>query len=75
MQTRNRFDSKLIMFCLAISDLVIFNVRGNVDDNAQRLLTNCYEKRDALNLSESDKPEILLVLNINNSSRIEESMR
>ena len=61
------------MFCLAVSDLVIFNVRGNVDYNAQKLLTNCYDRREALNLTEAEKPEIVLVLNINNSARIEES--
>ena len=30
---RENFDSKLVLFCLAISDMVIINVRGNIDNN------------------------------------------
>lgn len=30
---RKNFDSKLVLFCLAVSDFVIINVRGNLDQN------------------------------------------
>jgi GTPase Era involved in 16S rRNA processing len=30
---RKNFDSKLVLFCLAVSDLTIINVRGNIDKN------------------------------------------
>jgi hypothetical protein len=28
---RRNFDSKLVLFCLAVSDLTIINVKGNID--------------------------------------------
>jgi GTPase Era involved in 16S rRNA processing len=30
---RQNFDSKLVLFCLAISNFVIINVKGNIDKN------------------------------------------
>jgi GTPase Era involved in 16S rRNA processing len=32
-EDRENFDSKLVLFCLAVSDFVIINVRGNLDQN------------------------------------------
>ena len=32
-EDRENFDSKLVLFCLAVSDFVIINVRGNLDKN------------------------------------------
>ena len=38
---RENFDSKLVLFCLAISDMVIINVRGNIDNNVEKILRIC----------------------------------
>jgi hypothetical protein len=35
---RKNFDSKLVLFCLAVSDFTIINVRGNFDKNTKDML-------------------------------------
>ena len=47
-----------MLFCLAVSDIVVINVRGNLDFNTERILRICYEKLEALNKMEEMK-EIL----------------
>lgn len=39
---RADFDSKLALFCLGVSDFVIINVRGNLDQNTEKILRICY---------------------------------
>jgi GTPase Era involved in 16S rRNA processing len=39
---RIKFDSKLVLFCLAVSDLTIINVRGNIDKNTEIMLKICH---------------------------------
>lgn len=41
-QERKNFDSKLVLFCLAVSDFVIMNVRGNFDANTERIVRLCH---------------------------------
>ena len=43
-EDRDGFDSKLVLFCLAVSDIVIINVRGNLDQNTEKILRICYDK-------------------------------
>ena len=43
-EDRDDFDSKLVLFCLAVSDFVIINVRGNLDHNTEKILRICYDK-------------------------------
>jgi GTPase Era involved in 16S rRNA processing len=70
---RKNFDSKLVLFCLAISDFVVLNVRGNVDKNTEKIVKMCHERLIDLNIKEEKRPEIIVVLNQNASKRIEES--
>ena len=63
---RKNFDSKLIMFCLAVSDFVIINVCKNYDSNTNSLLKLCNERLEDLEIKDpSKKPEIVIVLNQN----------
>jgi hypothetical protein len=41
---RQNFDSKIVLFCLAVSDFTIINVRGNFDKNTEKILKICHEK-------------------------------
>jgi hypothetical protein len=38
---RGNFDSKLILFCLTVSDIVLINTKGNIDSNTSNLLKLC----------------------------------
>lgn len=38
---RINFDSKLVLFCLAVSDIVVLNVRGNIDSNSAKMMKLC----------------------------------
>ena len=49
-QDRKDFDSKLVLFCLAVSDFIIINVRGNLDNNTEKILRICYEKLESLRM-------------------------
>ena len=46
---RQNFDSKLVLFCLAVSDFVIVNARGNLDSNTKKIMKVCKEKLCELN--------------------------
>ena len=41
-EERKDFDSKLVLFCLAVSDFVILNVRGNFDQNTEKIVKICH---------------------------------
>jgi GTPase Era involved in 16S rRNA processing len=46
---RNQIDKKIVLFCLAISDYTIVNVRGSVDQHTETILSMCYDKIEGLN--------------------------
>ena len=41
-EDRKDFDSKLVLFCLAVSDFIVLNVRGNVDKNTEKIFRLCH---------------------------------
>ena len=43
-EKRNNFDTKLVLFCLSISDIVIINTKGNLDKNTSQIVSLCSEK-------------------------------
>jgi ATPase subunit of ABC transporter with duplicated ATPase domains len=43
-EDRRDFDSKLVLFCLAVSDIVVVNVRGNFDLNTEKIVRLCHER-------------------------------
>ncbi len=40
-ERRTNFDSKLVLFCLAVSDFVLINTKGNMDSESTRILKSC----------------------------------
>jgi hypothetical protein len=61
------FESRLALFCFAISDLVIVNVQRNLDSNTFRILESSWAHLDAVS-SENKKPQIIIVSNQNSST-------
>ncbi len=45
---RKDFDSKLVLFCLAVSNFVIVNTKGNLDNESQKIMKSSLDKLDAL---------------------------
>ncbi len=56
-----------------ISDQVIVNVRGNIDNNTEKMLRLCNEKLNGIKLQNFIKPAMMLVSNQNSSSQIQDS--
>ena len=72
-EDRKDFDSKLVLFCLAVSDFIVLNVRGNIDKNTEKIFRLCHQRLEDLNIEKEKQPEIVVVLNQNASDRKEES--
>jgi hypothetical protein len=68
-EDRKDFDSKLVLFCLAVSDFIVLNVRGNVDKNTEKIFRLCHERLTDLKIDKEKRPEIMVVLNQNASDR------
>lgn len=45
---RNDFDAKLVLFCLAVSDFVLLNTKGNFDISSSRILKSSLDRFEAL---------------------------
>lgn len=45
---RLNFDRKLVLFCLAISDIVLINTKGNLDNESIKILKSCKKKFEGL---------------------------
>lgn len=45
---RKDFDSKLVLFCLAVSDYVLINTKGNLDNESSKILKSSMERFEAL---------------------------
>ena len=43
-EKRNNFDTKLVLFCLSISDIVIINTKGNLDKTTSQIVSLCSER-------------------------------
>ena len=59
------------MFCLAVSDFVLINVRGNFDINTEKIVRICHQRLKDLNIEGERRPEIIVVLNQNASDKKE----
>lgn len=55
-EDRKDFDSKLVLFCLAVSDFVIVNVRGNFDKNSEKIIRLCHQRLEDLNIDKDKRP-------------------
>jgi predicted GTPase len=45
---RKGFDAKLVLFCLAVSDFVIINTKGNLDDGSAKIIKSSFDRFAAL---------------------------
>lgn len=70
---RKDFDAKLVLFCLAVSDIVIINTKGNIDIESSKILKSSMERFSALTEENLEWPEVYLILNQNNNSNINTS--
>lgn len=55
-EDRKDFDSKLVLFCMAVSDFVVVNVRGNFDVNTEKVVRLCHQRLDDLNIEKDRRP-------------------
>ena len=57
------FDRTMVLFCLAVSHVVIINVKGDIGEEIQNLLQICAYSLNKLKVSTVKAPKIFFVLN------------
>ena len=57
------FDRTMVLFCLAVSQVVIINVKGDIGNELQNLLQICTYSLNKLNVRKVAAPKIFFVLN------------
>ena len=57
------FDRTMVLFCLAVSQVVIINVRGDIGSELQNLLQICAFSLNRLKVSKVKAPKIFFILN------------
>ena len=57
------FDRTMVLFCLAVSQVVIINVRGDIGSEMQNLLQICAYSLNKLKVKKVTAPKIFFVLN------------
>ncbi|CAF1511769.1 unnamed protein product [Rotaria sp. Silwood1] len=57
------FDRRLVLFCLAVSHLVIVNMIGEINDTLKDMLTLCADTLKLIGVSRVSKPKVHFVLN------------
>ena len=57
------FDRTMVLFCLAVSQVVIINVKGDIGEEIQNLLQICAYSLNKLKVSKVKAPKIFFVLN------------
>ena len=57
------FDRTMVLFCLAVSQAVIINVKGDIGEEMQNLLQICAYSLNKLKVSKVAAPKIFFVLN------------
>ena len=59
----DQYDKRLILFCLAISHLVIVNTEGEISDTVKKMLVLCAQSLKYLGETRITRPEVHFVLN------------
>ena len=73
---RDKFDRKLVLFCLAISDFVLVNFRGDIDKTLSDLLMiTLQDSLIKLQQGNTILPEMMLILNQNAQTDKEHHLR
>ena len=57
------FDRTMVLFCLAVSEVVIINVKGDIGEEMRNLLQICAYSLNKLKVSKVATPKIFFVLN------------
>ena len=57
------FDRTMVLFCLAVSQVVIINVKGDIGNELQNLLQICAYSLNKLNVRKVVAPKIFFILN------------
>ena len=57
------FDRTMVLFCLAVSQVVIINIKGDIGSEMQNLLQICAYSLNRLKVSKVKAPKIFFVLN------------
>lgn len=65
-KVRQDFDSKLILFCLAVADYVIVNTKSDLDSETMGRLQACKQRLPTI--SQNSNPEFWLVMNQSQTS-------
>jgi len=65
------YDRKIVLFCFAVSHIVLINVRGDLNRNMQEVLSISLNVLDELKVSKVPSPTIFFVLNQNPDPNVE----
>ncbi|CAF1044023.1 unnamed protein product [Didymodactylos carnosus] len=57
------FDRRLVLFCLAVSHLVIVNMIGEVNESLKTMLTLCADSLKQMNVNRVPQPTVHFILN------------
>jgi GTPase SAR1 family protein len=57
------YDRRIVLFCLAVSHLVIINIKGELDSTMNRMVTLCAHSLQHLGVSRVPEPMVHFVLN------------
>ena len=74
-QNRDKFDRKLVLFCLAVSDFVVVNFKGDIDKTLSDILMVCKGSLIKLQQGNIQSPEMFLALNQNTQTNIENHLQ
>ncbi len=59
----NEYDRRLVLFCLAVSHLVIVNMMGDVNETLKDILTLCADSLKQIGVNKVNQPIVHVVLN------------
>jgi GTPase Era involved in 16S rRNA processing len=59
----NEYDRRLVLFCLAVSHLVIVNMMGDVNETLKDMLTLCADSLKQIGVNKVNQPIVHFVLN------------
>ena len=74
-ETRDKFDKKLVLFCLAMSDFVFINFKGDIDITLTNVLEVCQNSLQRLQQGNVQTPDFFLVLNQNTQTNLDTQLQ
>jgi hypothetical protein len=74
-QQRDKFDRRLVLFCLAMSDIVLVNFKGDIDRTLTQVMMVCKDSLKNLHQGNIQIPEMFLILNQNSQTNRETQLQ